>query len=147
MKMDHPSLTFFEKPGCITNAKQKKMLRELGVDVKAKSILSEPWSFASLMAFFESLPVASCFNENAPMVKSGEVVPSALSRDEAIALMLDEPILIKRPLIRISETSICGFDIPQICQELSLKIETDVSNSELHECSRNKDGTKEGSCP
>ncbi|MEM0911787.1 MAG: ArsC/Spx/MgsR family protein [Pseudomonadota bacterium] len=152
--MSNPSVTFYEKPGCITNAKQKRMLRELGVNVEVKSILTEPWTPDSLTMFFGALPVANWFNENAPTVKSGEVKPDTLNASDAIALMLKEPILIKRPLIRTAGNAICGFDIPLICGELSLEISNHSGSSDLHECSKTSAGNangknklEEGSCP
>ncbi len=145
--MDNPSLIFYEKPGCITNAKQKKMLRELGVNVESKSILSEPWSVDSLLSFFESLPVDRWFNENAPMIKNGQIDPLSLTESQALEAMLAEPILIKRPLIRAGEQAICGFDIPKICDELSLIVDRYTETKELHECSKRDDSLKEESCP
>jgi hypothetical protein len=43
-------------------------------------------------------------------VKSGEVDPAALGSAEALALMLSDPILIRRPLIEVTGERVVGFD-------------------------------------
>lgn len=103
-------ITFYEKPGCAGNAKQKKMLMEAGITLVVKDMLTEPWSEAALMAFFKDTPVTEWFNPFAPKVKSGEIDPGTLSKDEALSLMIAEPLLIKRPLMRYKETTFLGFD-------------------------------------
>jgi arsenate reductase-like glutaredoxin family protein len=48
-------------------------------------------------------------NHTAPAIKKGEIVPENLQHDEAVTLMIENPILIKRPLIRVDGMSIQGF--------------------------------------
>ena len=103
-------ITFYEKPGCAGNAKQKKMLMEAGITLVVKDMLSEPWSETTLLSFFKDAPVSEWFNPFAPKVKSGEVDPESLTKEEALARMIAEPILIKRPLMRYKETTFLGFD-------------------------------------
>lgn len=101
---------FFEKPGCANNARQKKLLAASGHTVIAKNLLTHPWNRESLLAFFEHKPVAEWFNRASPRVKSGEILPEASTREEAIALMLEDPLLIRRPLIEIEDRREAGFD-------------------------------------
>ena len=56
--------------------------------------------------------MAQWFNRAAPRVKSGEVRPEALDTCTALALMLQEPLLIRRPLMQRSDngTRHVGFD-------------------------------------
>jgi nitrogenase-associated protein len=103
-------VTFYEKPGCGTNRKQKAMLAAAGHALDERNLLAEPWTSARLLGFFGDTPVASWFNPAAPRVKSGEVDPMALGPDEAIALMLAEPLLIRRPLIEAEGRRCAGFD-------------------------------------
>lgn len=103
-------VTFYEKPGCANNSRQKLLLAAAGHTVQAKSLLTEPWTRERLLEFFGSRPVAEWFNRAAPAVKSGAFVPEALDADTAIALMLAEPLLIRRPLIEAEGRRETGFD-------------------------------------
>jgi nitrogenase-associated protein len=115
------TITFYEKPGCANNTRQKVLLAAAGHTVLAKSLLTEPWSKARLLEFFGNRPVAEWFNRAAPKVKSGEVVPEALDADTAITLMLAEPLLISRPLIEADGRKEVGFDPEVIDSWLGLK--------------------------
>ena len=101
---------FWEKPGCGGNARQKARLRASGHEVIEHDLLAEPWTAERLSAFFGDLPPAAWFNRAAPKVKSGEIVPEALDAAAAMALLLGEPLLIRRPLMRIGEDRLVGFD-------------------------------------
>lgn len=104
------TVIFYEKPGCINNTRQKKLLIAAGHSVIAKNLLTEPWQTQELRAFFGNLPIRSWFNYSAPALKLGEVDPGRLSEQQAIALMLDNPLLIRRPLIKVGDQMMTGFD-------------------------------------
>lgn len=101
---------FFEKPGCAGNARQKRLLEEAGHTVHARDLLSEPWTAETLRPFFGDRPVADWFNRSAPAVKSGAVVPEELDEAAALALMLEHPLLIRRPLMQAADRRDCGFE-------------------------------------
>lgn len=101
---------FWEKPGCVGNARQKALLTASGHTLEVRSLLAEPWEATRLRSFFGARPVAEWFNRAAPRVKSGEVVPEAMSEAAALAAMLAEPLLIRRPLLEVGERREVGFD-------------------------------------
>ena len=101
---------FYERPGCINNAKQKTLLQGTGHEVIACNLLTTPWTVASLRPFFGSRPVVEWFNKTAPLVKSGEVVPENLDEATALKLMIQHPLLIRRPLIQVGDRFEVGFD-------------------------------------
>ncbi len=103
-------VTFWEKPGCGTNARQKLALANAGHTLDVRSLLTEPWTAERLKDFFGATPVATWFNPAAPKVKSGEVKPEAVAAEAAIALMLAEPLLIRRPLVEVEGVRCAGFD-------------------------------------
>jgi nitrogenase-associated protein len=107
---------FYEKPGCLTNAKQKKMLVAAGHLLIVHDLLTEPWNNQRdlLRSFFGSLPVAQWFNLNAPDVKNGIVNPGKLNEHQALALMVKQPLLIRRPLLEIDGKRYTGFDPDQL---------------------------------
>lgn len=102
-------VTFYEKPGCRNNTRQKQILTEAGHQVVALDLLREPWTVERLQAFFGDRPVAEWFNRAAPRVTSGEVVPEALDAANALGMMLADPLLIRRPLIEVDGRRMIGF--------------------------------------
>lgn len=112
---------FYEKPGCINNTKQKKLLVGAGHEVISKNILETHWDKDRLVRYFEDKPVAQWFNTTAPRIKSKEINPESFNREQALALMVEEPILIKRPLIRVGNRRIQGFDKVVIDKWIGLK--------------------------
>ena len=105
---------FYEKPGCINNTKQKKLLVKAGHKVESRNLLTEPWTAAKLLAFFNNLPVNAWFNQSAPAVKSGEVDPDMLTAEQAVRCLLADPILIRRPLMEVGNSKLVGFDPDQV---------------------------------
>jgi nitrogenase-associated protein len=104
------NIVFYEKPGCGTNARQRRMLEAAGHMVIARNLLAEPWTSERLRGFFGDAPVASWFNAAAPRVKSGEIDPGNMTAPAALALMLAEPLLIRRPLVEGEGQSCAGFE-------------------------------------
>ncbi|WP_036263334.1 ArsC/Spx/MgsR family protein [Methylocapsa aurea] len=103
-------IVFYEKPGCANNARQKQLLEAAGHKLDVRNLLNEPWSADRLLAFFGRRPVAEWFNKAAPRVKSGAIDPEKLDPAGAIALMLAEPLLIRRPLMESGGVRAVGFD-------------------------------------
>lgn len=103
-------VVFYEKPGCANNARQKQLLAKAGHRLDVRDLLREPWTAARLGSFFGARPVAEWFNKAAPRVKSGAIDPASLDAETALALMLADPILIRRPLMEADGTRVVGFD-------------------------------------
>lgn len=105
---------FYEKPGCLANARQKELLRGLGHRLEVRDLLAELWTAEDLRPFFGQRPVAEWFNPAAPGVKNGAVRPFELGEDQALDLMIADPILIRRPLIEVGmgihRERCCGFE-------------------------------------
>jgi nitrogenase-associated protein len=147
------TVVFYEKPGCLSNARQQEMLRVRGHRLEVRDLLSEPWTLARLRSFFGDRPVAEWFNPSAPGIKSGEERPAELGETQALARMSSEPLLIRRPLIEIrggnggapgAEVEIrrgCGFESGPFLQSLGISL-TPVQN--VQSCSR---AGPEPSCP
>lgn len=115
---------FYEKPGCLTNAKQKHWLVSAGLMLIVHDLLREPWyeNRQTLRSFFGTKPVKDWFNPNAPDIKNGAVNPESLDENQAIALMVEQPLLIRRPLMEIENTRYAGFDIDRLNADHRLSI-------------------------
>lgn len=132
---------FYEKPGCLSNARQKTLLAGLGHRLTVRSLLAEPWTAERLRPFFGDRPVWDWFNLAAPRVRSGEVVPDGLDESQALALMVADPLLIRRPLLEIGGESDgtasvlrdCGFSQGPMLDALGVALAPD---EDLQSCSR-----------
>jgi len=133
-------IVFYEKPGCGTNARQKRALEAAGHTVIPRNLLTEPWTAERLRGFFGGTPAASWFNPAAPRVKSGEIDPGKTESDAAIALMLAEPLFIRRPLIDADGNKSAGFEGEFIASLLA----NGTMKLNLQGCSRFETAT---SCP
>ena len=102
---------FYEKPGCKNNTKKKTLLKAAGHQLEAHNLLTEAWTKDNLRLFFGDRPVAEWCNKAAPKVKSGEVVPEKIDGETALTKMVNDPLLIRRPLIQVGERREVGFDI------------------------------------
>ena len=105
---------FYSKPGCKGGTKQKVLLTAAGHEVIPQNLLTEPWTVERLRSFFGDRPVTEWFNPSAPKVKSGEVVPEKVDAQTALTLMLQDPLLIRRPLLEVGEQREVGFDVQKI---------------------------------
>lgn len=114
------AVLFYEKPGCANNARQKRLLQDAGHALTVRNLLETPWTPAELRSFFGERPVAEWFNRAAPRVKSGEVVPEALGEAEALALMVREPLLIRRPLMEAGGRREAGFEPERVAAWIGL---------------------------
>lgn len=103
-------MVFYEKPGCINGEKQKKILEAAGNDLSCVNILKQKWGRAKILPFVAGKLPEQMMNYTAPRIKKGEVIPEKLAFDEAIQLMTEDPLLIKRPLIEVDGLFIQGFD-------------------------------------
>ena len=129
------TITFWEKPGCGGNLKQKAVLRAAGHTVVPRNLLTEPWTRSRLLAFFGDRPVAHWFNRAAPDVKNfyvgagfnafgiasgggaGWVLAEWAARGEApMDLWVQHnPILIRRPLMQAGDGSrMVGFVLAEV---------------------------------
>jgi nitrogenase-associated protein len=128
------TVTFYEKPGCINNTRQKKLLEAAGHQVIAKKLLTEVWQPDRLRSFFGASAVRDWFNYSTPAIKHGEIEPEKLTEQDALALMLENPLLIRRPLMQADDSLMAGFDQQAVDNWIGLtQIE---ATSDLESCPR-----------
>jgi nitrogenase-associated protein len=128
-------IVFYEKPGCARNARQRAALLAAGHTLEVRDLLGTRWTFQGLLAFLSPLPVADWFNRAAPRIKNGEVRPEALDGYCALELLLQEPLLIRRPLMQRTDTGArhVGFDMAAVHAWVGLGV-TPASASTLEGC-------------
>ena len=62
------------------------------------------------MTLLQGRPASEMFNYRSPSVKSMGLEPAELSNDRLIDLMLQEPRLVRRPVVRIGDKVHFGAD-------------------------------------
>ncbi len=120
---------FYEKPGCATNAKQKKVLLDAGCMLIEQNLLALRMTADELLTYLKARPVREWFNPNAPDVKNGHVDPESYTEEDALQILLHDPILIRRPLISVNGHRMCGFDQSKIERLLDIPLNNQVDNS------------------
>lgn len=131
------TIEFYEKPGCGSNTRQKNLLMEAGNELIVHNLLKTRWTGETLRPFFGQKPIADWFNRNAPRIKAGEIIPEAVDEETALALMVADPLLVRRPLIQIGTQKLSGFDIDTIqtlISGLSGMIEETERNRDFEAC-------------
>jgi nitrogenase-associated protein len=129
-----PAVVFYEKPGCLTNARQKVLLERQGCQLAVRDLLVEAWTEERLYAFLEAIPVAHWFNPVAPRVKAGEIDPAVLDTRTAMALLLEDPLLIRRPLLDTEFGKTAGFD--NVALLAALGVDAAELNPAFQACSK-----------
>jgi nitrogenase-associated protein len=114
-------IVFYEKPGCANNARQKALLAASGHEVDVRNLLTEAWTAPLLQRFFGAKPVAAWFNPASPRIKSGEIRPDAVSGPDALAMMIADPVLIRRPLMQVGDRCDSGFDSDAVDKWIGLQ--------------------------
>ncbi len=117
------NIIFWEKPGCKGNARQKEILVASGHKLDVRNLLTELWTTEDLKRFFGTRPVADWFNRSNPKVKAGELDPGDLESDDALVMMINEPLLIVRPLMQVGEERLAGFDTAEVHNWIGLNLE------------------------
>jgi nitrogenase-associated protein len=114
-------VVFYEKPGCANNARQKALLTASGHELDVRNLLTEAWTAPVLLRHFGARPVADWFNRASPRIKSGEIRPEAVSAPDALAMMIADPLLIRRPLLQVGDRCESGFDSDAVDKWIGLQ--------------------------
>ena len=135
---------FYEKPGCANNRRQRELLLAQGHRLIVRDLLTASWTAETLLPFLRPRAVSSWFNRSSPRVKSGEVVPEVLDEAQALRLLLEDPLLIRRPLVQVGEWRSCGFEP----EALDFLLSTGGEEDERHPSAFPKEGCQRGeACP
>jgi len=114
-------ILFWEKRGCAGNARQKALLVASGHDIEARDLREEAWTPERLRPFFGDTPISAWFNRNSPRLANGEVRPAGLDEAAAMALLLADPLLIRRPLMQVGERREAGFEPARVRDWIGLR--------------------------
>lgn len=88
-----------------------------GVAISERDYFKEPFSEAELRELAALAPVETLFAKRSPALKQMDVNPDALAAEDLLRLMLQEPKLVRRPLIRCGDRIWAG-GAPKIVAEV-----------------------------
>jgi Spx/MgsR family transcriptional regulator len=103
-------VTLFTKSGCTTCIKARQFLLRQGVNYTERDIFKHPFSEIELRAIVAKRPVKEIFSYRSPSVKAMGLDVERMSDEELIQVMLQEPRLIRRPLLTSGPSVVIGFD-------------------------------------
>ncbi len=81
-----------------------------GVELEERDFFADPLSEKELRDLIGSRPASQIFSWNSPSFKKLGVTRENLDDDRLIQLMLDEPRLIRRPLVQVGGEVFVGTD-------------------------------------
>ena len=86
------------------------MRKDLGAELDERDYAKSALSATELRDLFADRDPRDFLNARSPAFKAMGLAGKTLSRGQAIALMVKEPNLIKRPLVIAGKQMIAGFD-------------------------------------
>ena len=95
-----------------------------GHDLDVRNLLTEHWTSEELQKFFGNRPVDEWLNPSNPLVKSGELNPGDYEPLELLDMMVENPLLIARPLMQIANERLAGFDVQEVHNWIGLELES-----------------------
>lgn len=119
---DDSAFVFWEKRGCKGNRRQKWLLLQHDHRPAVKDLLTHAWTARELRPFFADKPVCEWFNKSAPAIKSGVIKPHLLDEDIALLLMVNDPILVCRPLMQLGNLKQSGFEPGLVLDALGISL-------------------------
>ena len=127
-------LEFFENPGCKNSTRQKKLLQAAKIELEVHDLLNCPLDAKQLSRYFKGKPLPLWFNRSAPAIKKGDIDPETISAKNALAAMLEDRLLIKRPLMIWGKKHLSGFDPVTLERLLGLNAGALASDQNLNLC-------------
>ena len=84
-----------------TCRKTKEFLSQKNIEFNERDFFKNPFSRAEILDLLQDKPASEMFNFRSPSFKKLGSDKDKLSNDELIDLMLKEPRLVRRPVVRI----------------------------------------------
>ena len=86
----------------------RALLSEKEVDFVERDFFKDPFTEVQLRQMIGDYAIADVFSSRSPSFKKLNVELNSLTENDMVKMMLEEPRLIKRPLIRFGEKLIIG---------------------------------------
>lgn len=95
------NVTIYHNPKCGTSRNVLAMIKEVGIEPEVILYLKTPPSEEKLRQLIKEMgvPVREVLRQKEPQVKELNLMDESVSEDEIIQAMLNDPILINRPIV------------------------------------------------
>lgn len=101
--------TLWMKSSCTTCRKAKALLAELGVEVQVRDYWKQPLTATELEGLLPENPAPMLGNKS-PKFRELGLKDKQLSKAEAVALMVEDNNLLKRPILAHPKGTVIGLD-------------------------------------
>jgi arsenate reductase (glutaredoxin) len=92
-------VTIYHNPRCNTSRKTLALLREKGVEPEIVEYLKIPYTAAQLKKLLGQMKMPASALIRKKEATAAGIDPSKLSEDQLIAAMVENPILVERPIV------------------------------------------------
>ncbi len=89
-----------------------------GVELEERDYFANPFSEEELRAIIGGREPSEIFAWRSPSFKSLDKDPDSLTGDDLVRLMLDEPRLVRRPLVQVGDRLVIGGSFKAIEEAL-----------------------------
>ena len=99
----------------------RELLVQNGLSVSERDYFKEPFTedeLRELIAEVGEPGVTAMFASRSPSLKKMGIDPAELSDERKVSLMLEEPRLVRRPIVRLDDRLIIGASVKVITQAL-----------------------------
>ena len=103
-------LELFTKSTCSKCERARSYFREHETAFHERDMLKEPFTREELEAVIGDRPASQFLNPRSSIYKESGWAENPPSHEESIRLMLDDPNLIQRPIVRQGDTYVFGPD-------------------------------------
>ena len=90
------------------------MLLQKGLELVGRDFFKEPFTEAEVRGLASEVGISQLFAWRSPSLKQKGMAGRELSEEEMVALMLQEPRLVRRPLVRIGGRLLVGTSLKAI---------------------------------
>ena len=94
------------------------MLRQKGVAHRERDLFKQPLSGEELRALLAGRPASDIFATRSPTFKKLGLGERELTDEQRLALMSENPPLIRRPIVAVGERLVIGLDAKQLDEVL-----------------------------
>ena len=89
----------------------RELLLQKGLDIEERDYFKDTFSEAEIRELAAPVGISEIFAWRSPSLKKMELVGKDLSESEMIQLMLQEPRLVRRPLVKVGDQLLVGANL------------------------------------
>lgn len=108
--MSQSRITIYHNPRCSKSRQTLQLIRDSGVEPEVVEYLKNPPSASELSGILDRLKLepTDVMRRKESVFRELGLADRELSREEAIALMVDNPVLIERPIVVKGRKAVIG---------------------------------------